>query len=94
MLELLISSTVLILALTALRFFLRGKLNPRLPEIAVCPVAARCPAASAAGDAHEKPGERDERRPGRARRRAAADCSGKSPCPADGQYAIPGADCL
>ena len=30
MLELLISSTVLILALTALRFFLRGKLNPRL----------------------------------------------------------------
>ena len=30
MLEILISSTVLILALTALRFFLRGKLNPRL----------------------------------------------------------------
>ncbi len=30
MLEILISSTVLILALTALRFLLRGKLNPRL----------------------------------------------------------------
>ena len=30
MLEILISSTVLILALTALRFLLRGKINPRL----------------------------------------------------------------
>ena len=30
MLEILISSTVLILALTALRFLLRGKLDPRL----------------------------------------------------------------
>ena len=30
MLEILISSTVLILALAALRVFLRGKLNPRL----------------------------------------------------------------
>ena len=78
MLEILISSTVLILALTALRFFLRGKLNPRLQYALWLLAALRLLL--------------PERRSGRARRRAAADCSGKSPCPADGQYAIPGAD--
>ena len=45
-------------------------------------LAARRAAAFAAGLAGQKPGQRDERRPGRARRRAAADCSGRPPRPA------------
>lgn len=63
MLEILISSTVLILALTALRFFLRGK-TQSAPAIRA--LAARRAAAPAAGLAGQKPGQRDERRPGRA----------------------------
>lgn len=91
MLEILISSTVLIIALTALRFFLRGKLNPRLQYALwllaalrlLLPVSLVRSPVSVMNAVPDVPG-----------RRAAADCSGRPPCPADGQYAIPGADCL
>lgn len=91
MLELLISSTVLILALTALRFFLRGKLNPRLQYTLWLLAALRLllPVSLV-----RSPVSVMNAVPDGARRRAAADCSGRPPRPADGQYAIPGADCL
>lgn len=91
MLEILISSTVLILALTALRFLLRGKINPRLQYALWLLAALRLLLPGLAG---QKSGQRDERCPGRAGRHAQADCSGKSPCPADGQYAVPSTDCI
>lgn len=91
MLEILISSTVLILALTALRFLLRGKINPRLQYALWLLAALRLllPVSLV-----RSPVSVMNAVPDRARRHAAADCSGKSPCPADGQYAVPSTDCI